>query len=76
MALDIDVLLSRFEACESRLRSIKTVPKPHDLYFAVKREGVNTGWGYQVCGLGLDDIEQAVQALKLLRHIAEGKPLL
>jgi hypothetical protein len=61
---DLDGLINRLEACANRLESLETLPKPYDLYYAVKREGVAMGWGYYTAGIGVADIRAAVDALK------------
>ena len=62
---EIASLIDRLEACANRLESLETLPKPYDLYYAVKRE--IGGWGYITAGIGVFDIRAAVNALREMR---------
>lgn len=62
-----DSLIDRLEACANRLEALETLPKPYDLYYAVKQPGVDTGWHYVVCGIGVAEIRAAVTVLKAKR---------
>ncbi|QJD54364.1 hypothetical protein [Aminobacter phage Erebus] len=64
-------LLYRLNACAERLEGLETLPKPYDLYYAVKSEGDGTGWRYCCAGIGVSDIREAVEALR--SPAVEGK---
>ena len=61
--VEADSLLFRLAACMARLEGLETLPKPYDLYYAVKKEGEGTGWSYHCAGIGVSDIRDAVIAL-------------
>lgn len=47
----------------STLESVETLPKPYDLYYAVKNEGEGAGWSYRCAGLGVQTIRDAATLL-------------
>jgi hypothetical protein len=58
-------LIDRLEDAVLRLETLETLPKPYALYYAVKREGVGTGWDYCTVGIGVSDLRELLDALKV-----------
>lgn len=56
---EVSPLAFRLDAIATRLETLGTLPKPYDLYYAVKNDGVGTGWRYACAHIGVTDIRQA-----------------
>lgn len=57
----------RLADCATRLEEVDTLPKPYDLYYAIKNDGEGTGWSYAVAGIGAADIRAASNEVFHLR---------
>lgn len=68
-----DNLIYRLEGAIHSLRDGR-LPTPYDLYRAVKKDGDGTGWNYECIGLGLPDLEAALNRLQRDAPVAEKKP--
>jgi hypothetical protein len=60
---ELEELIERLESCAARLEELKTLPKPYDLYYAIKNDGA--GWSYACAGIGVSDVREAANALRL-----------
>jgi hypothetical protein len=54
-------LVGRLEKCATKLEGLETLPKPYDLYYAVKNDA--PGWSYHCAHIGVSDIREAATAL-------------
>ncbi len=63
-------LVERLEAAVIRLETLETLPKPYDLYYAVKRAPPGLGWHFCTVGLGVTDLREALDALKASLPVA------
>lgn len=61
---DVGALIARLEIAVHQLETLETLPKPYDLYYAVKRSGAGSGWDYHTVGIGVSDLREALDALK------------
>jgi hypothetical protein len=57
-------LIDRLEAAVLRLESLETLPKPYDIYYAIKQPGEGSGWTYATTGIGVAELREALDALK------------
>jgi hypothetical protein len=53
---EIDSLIARLNHVVRVLETLETMPRPYDLYYAVKNEGSGTGWSYVAVGIGMQDL--------------------
>jgi hypothetical protein len=67
--MDIKELIARLEVTVSRLETLETLPKPYDLYYAIKRPGQDSGWDYSVIGIGVEELHAALDLLKASRPL-------
>lgn len=58
-----DDLLERLQSCVSGLEELETLPRPYDLYYAIKNGGQGTGWTYASAGIGVTDLRSILDRL-------------
>jgi hypothetical protein len=58
-----EFLVDRLGECVTRLENLKTLPKPYDLYYAIKNEGSGTGWTYTCAGIGVNELRALLDRL-------------
>jgi hypothetical protein len=58
-----DSLVERLDIAVLGLKDGR-LPAPHDIYRAVKREGPGSGWSFECIGIGVSDLEAAVERLR------------
>lgn len=63
----VELVVENFRRYVEKLEAVKTLPKPYDLYYAVKNIGQGTGWTYRCAGIGVTD-------LRLILDMLTSKP--
>ena len=66
-------LADRLNNSATLLEGLETLPKPYDLYYAVKSDGEGTDWSYHCAHIGVSDIRAAADAfaaIAVLTHPA------
>ncbi len=69
-------LVERFSDLADKLENLDTLPKPYNLYYAVKNEGSGTGWRYVAVDIGVSEIREAVTLLAQVEELRRERDLL